>query len=434
MFFAQDKLEEAKSKNREVDPELSRLEEKLKTTKQYMTEKHKLKEAIKKRKHELTTFSEDGIQHQIVKLKQELSKLTEKRFNSLIEHDKVFEKLTEKVLHLNQSPFAVFQYKACLDFAKSEESAVEVHLAEMHKRVIVATNEYNKAKLEVKKLKDIAEATAPLNQELLNQFNLLDEKIKNNIEAIKGEIDHLKVLASAAVQDHSVQQKFAALVEECKTLEKECEFARTSKDQHAARVKERIVLWRSKMEKVIKLIGEKFSSYYKRMGCMGEIILPNFDDNIKYSDVGLDVKLKYRDSAVVRTLGESFSGGERSVCAMLFLLCLQSVTECPFRVVDEINQGMDKTNEGIVFDRIVEAADLNADSKKPCQYFLLSPKLPNRENFSEQITFLFIYNGTYNLTSSEWNKVTQHLQKSMNKKRAREGSGNAVKNEKKQKL
>lgn len=33
------------------------------------------------------------------------------------------------------------------------------------------------------------------------------------------------------------------------------------------------------------------------------------------------------------------SGGEKSVSTMFFLLALQDVTTCPFRVVDEINQG-----------------------------------------------------------------------------------------------
>jgi hypothetical protein len=32
------------------------------------------------------------------------------------------------------------------------------------------------------------------------------------------------------------------------------------------------------------------------------------------------------------------SGGERSVATMLYLLCLQQITNCPFRLVDEINQ------------------------------------------------------------------------------------------------
>ena len=32
------------------------------------------------------------------------------------------------------------------------------------------------------------------------------------------------------------------------------------------------------------------------------------------------------------------SGGERSVATMLYLISLQELTKCPFRVVDEINQ------------------------------------------------------------------------------------------------
>jgi hypothetical protein len=39
------------------------------------------------------------------------------------------------------------------------------------------------------------------------------------------------------------------------------------------------------------------------------------------------------------------SGGERSVSTMLYLIALQEFTKCPFRVVDEINQGMDAVNE-----------------------------------------------------------------------------------------
>ena len=35
---------------------------------------------------------------------------------------------------------------------------------------------------------------------------------------------------------------------------------------------------------------------------------------------------------------------------------MQGVTACPFRVVDEINQGMDPVNERKVFLQLVEAA------------------------------------------------------------------------------
>ena len=51
------------------------------------------------------------------------------------------------------------------------------------------------------------------------------------------------------------------------------------------------------------------------------------------------------------------------------LISLQGTTSCPFRVVDEINQGMDPQNERRIFNLIVESAYHGA------QYFLLTPKV-----------------------------------------------------------
>ena len=48
---------------------------------------------------------------------------------------------------------------------------------------------------------------------------------------------------------------------------------------------------------------------------------------------------------------------------------IQGTTSCPFRVVDEINQGMDPENDRRIFNLIVESAYMGA------QYFLLTPKV-----------------------------------------------------------
>lgn len=53
------------------------------------------------------------------------------------------------------------------------------------------------------------------------------------------------------------------------------------------------------------------------------------------------------------------------------LKCPQDLQYSPFRVVDEINQGMDSNNERKVFSRIVKNS-CGADRK---QYFLVTPKL-----------------------------------------------------------
>lgn len=42
------------------------------------------------------------------------------------------------------------------------------------------------------------------------------------------------------------------------------------------------------------------------------------------------------------------SGGERAVSTVFYLMALQSLARAPFRLVDEINQGMDPRNERYV--------------------------------------------------------------------------------------
>ena len=59
----------------------------------------------------------------------------------------------------------------------------------------------------------------------------------------------------------------------------------------------------------------------------------NFD---KY---GIQIKVKFRSKDSLHVLTPFHqSGGERSVSTMLYLMALQELTKCPFRVVDEINQ------------------------------------------------------------------------------------------------
>jgi hypothetical protein len=96
----------------------------------------------------------------------------------------------------------------------------------------------------------------------------------------------------------------------------------------------------------------RFSSYFARIGCEGRVFLTEGE---KY---GIDIKVSFRKNVPLQTLSASSqSGGEKSVSTMLYLLCLQDVTGSPFRMVDEINQGMDAVNEKVVFDQIVRSCE-----------------------------------------------------------------------------
>jgi structural maintenance of chromosomes protein 5 len=70
-------------------------------------------------------------------------------------------------------------------------------------------------------------------------------------------------------------------------------------------------------------------------------------------------------------------------------MALQSMAQAPFRVVDEINQGMDPRNERMVHERMVEIACREHTS----QYFLITPKLLTGLRYDKRMRVLCIASG-----------------------------------------
>lgn len=72
-------------------------------------------------------------------------------------------------------------------------------------------------------------------------------------------------------------------------------------------------------------------------------------------------------------------------------MALQSLARSPFRVVDEINQGMDPRNERMVHERMVDIACQEFTS----QYFLITPKLLTGLRYDRRMKVLCIASGEY---------------------------------------
>eukprot|EP00057_Strongylocentrotus_purpuratus_P015760 XP_011670234.1 PREDICTED: structural maintenance of chromosomes protein 5-like [Strongylocentrotus purpuratus] len=80
-------------------------------------------------------------------------------------------------------------------------------------------------------------------------------------------------------------------------------------------------------------------------------------------------------------------------------MALQELNKCPFRVVDEINQGMDPSNERKVFEFVVETACRENTS----QYFLITPKLLPDLKYGPRMKVLCVYNSHWMLSHEQWN-------------------------------
>ena len=90
------------------------------------------------------------------------------------------------------------------------------------------------------------------------------------------------------------------------------------------------------------------------IGCAGEVQVAKSED---FDNWGIEIRVKFRDNEKLQLLtGQRQSGGERAVSTILYLMSLQSLAKSPFRVVDEINQGMDPRNERMIHEQIVKGA------------------------------------------------------------------------------
>jgi chromosome segregation ATPase len=110
---------------------------------------------------------------------------------------------------------------------------------------------------------------------------------------------------------------------------------------------------------------------------------------------------------------------EKSVGTIMYLMALQSLTKCPFRVVDEINQGMDVYNERKVFQRITKSS---CGSKLP-QYFLITPKLITGLSYHHDTKVMVILNGPYNGIKQEIWDANRFISSAKKAKRASGGDG-----------
>ncbi|RAL65963.1 hypothetical protein DID88_005624 [Monilinia fructigena] len=147
--------------------------------------------------------------------------------------------------------------------------------------------------------------------------------------------------------------------------------------------------WEPRLDALVEQISQAFSHNFEQINCAGEVGVYKEEDFEKWA---IEIKVKFRENETLQLLDKHRqSGGERSVSTIFYLMSLQSLARSPFRVVDEINQGMDPRNERMVHERMVEIACQEHDS----QYFLITPKLLHDLKYHPRMKVLIIVSGEY---------------------------------------
>ncbi|RXM95464.1 Structural maintenance of chromosomes protein 5 [Acipenser ruthenus] len=231
-------------------------------------------------------------------------------------------------------------------------------------------------------------------------------KLPNTLDEIDALLHEERSRASCFTGlNASVVDEYTKRTQEIENLTKELEEKKTELDnyrQNISQVKER---WLNPLKQLVEQINEKFGDFFSSMQCAGEVDLHSENEE-EYDKYGIRIRVKFRSSTQLHELTPHHqSGGERSVSTMLYLMSLQELNRCPFRVVDEINQasggeaGMDPVNERRVFEMVVRTACKGTTS----QYFFITPKLLQNLTYADEMTVLCIHNGSHMLPPTKWN-------------------------------
>ncbi|XP_037941716.1 structural maintenance of chromosomes protein 5-like [Teleopsis dalmanni] len=231
-------------------------------------------------------------------------------------------------------------------------------------------------------LKKKYNANNPYFEELPTSLDEVND-IKNELLA---RLECMEEIDPEVIREHeSKDLEVKELTEKIKTLD-------NSVENGESEIKRIYDKWFPIVNNVIDAINKSFSEFMAEMKYVGEVILYKVDD-YDFEKYGIQINVQFRKNVPLQVLDKYVqSGGERAVATATYTLALQQLTHVPFRCVDEINQGMDSTNERKIFNMIVN--ETTAPNKP--QFFLVTPKLLPNLPCNERMAIHVIFNGSVN--------------------------------------
>ncbi|KAF2773702.1 putative ABC/SMC5 protein [Teratosphaeria nubilosa] len=208
-------------------------------------------------------------------------------------------------------------------------------------------------------------------------------KLQTEIDSAQARLD----MTGVAGGEHTIRE----FEERAKKIEKSREKLTAIEEELAAlesKIAEIRSQWEPELDSIIARISDAFAENFSQIQCAGEVAVHKDED---FEQWAIQIKVKFREHEPLTILdSHRQSGGERAVSTIFYLMALQSMARAPFRVVDEINQGMDPRNERLVHSRMV---DIACGEESASQYFLITPKLLNGLKYHERMRVHCIASG-----------------------------------------
>jgi len=229
--------------------------------------------------------------------------------------------------------------------------------------------------------------------------------LKLSLDDISSECETKKAELALIQIDPETKKKYDQLVAKLEQLNAEKAEIQSSLSSAANTMAQRVAAFKNDVTSITSSMSQRFSSFMADLKNAGSVELNAPDSNVL--NWGLEVKVSFRQNDEPSILSATrHSGGERAVSTMLVLLAMQDSTPMPFRLVDEINQGMDPMYErGVmqILARVFDAVDgegrplpgAKAQKKSVVsrQLFVVTPKLLPDLRHAPSMRTLVVFNG-----------------------------------------
>lgn len=250
-------------------------------------------------------------------------------------------------------------------------------------------------------------------------------------KTLQGYLDELEALNArldlTAGGNQNIIKEFEERAKKIDKLRERLTSFNEQQEEYVLAIRELRGKYEDELVPVISKIDEAFSESFARIGCAGQVVVHKassteaadcteeqggLENGLDFENWAIHIYVKFRESEPLSLLdSHRQSGGERAVSTIFYLMALQSLSRSPFRVVDEINQGMDPRNERMVHGRMVDIAAANEKAVAEgqtggSQYFLITPKLLSGLKYERGMTVLCIVSGE-NMPSASDTKKTR---------------------------
>ncbi|QPG74203.1 hypothetical protein FOA43_001527 [Brettanomyces nanus] len=400
-----DDLAVQKSKQTSLDAELTAVRAKIshhskqqQAKLKYETQILTFKDAMKVEKRAIKRMKRHGNEDEMSQTLNKMHELEKERITILAgiepEMETVIE-LDEKTLEYEVKKLQEQNKGTAIEqLSSSITSTLDSMLMEktdVKKRYIDAKVNYEEALNKYKQ--ELMLYTEEKKQEVREKVEELKSQGLMSEEGVAAEIDRVK--SSMKLQRARGGMFSIEMLEENERAIKELEESVPEHEINASKRTEEIDKivdgWKPKLESIVRIIATDFGENLRHVASGGDVQLDCESEN--YAEWKLRILVSFRDNEdLVQLNTAQQSGGEKSVTTAVFLNSLQGLTNTPFRIVDEINQGMDSNNERLVHKMIVEKT---ITTKHASQYFLITPKLLTGLYYSDQMTVHCIFAGRW---------------------------------------